>query len=607
MKDSEIAEKIYKLSSGELNSCKEKELNELIKNFKKGSVGIAQINPIVGDLEHNAKKIIKYITSAKNIGLDLVIFPQLSLIGNPIGDITKRYPILVENNIKWLEEIVHFATDITAIIGFIEPNTLNDSIAIIQNGKIISTVEKGKISELNCLITNGIRYKIIIGDDYQNITNINNETDVIINCCSNIAGIKNEQIKNKILPELAKKLSVPIIYVNQVGTVDNNTFDGLSTVFNKNGHIFAQAKAFEEQLMIVNPLNDLGKIFSFNTQIIPQEHFTLDYGPDLERTYKTIIQGIKDYFNKTGFKRAVLGLSGGLDSSVCAVLLTDALGAENVLGISMPSKITSQESKTDAQTLATNLGINFTTIPIKDMVDTTTNTLNKLFQETEQAWNNRYKQSYTSDNIQARSRAVILWAISNEFPNCLPIATSDKSEAYMGYATINGDMSGGFAPIADVTKTKLFALARYLNSSRKIKNAIPESVILKKPGAELAIDQKTGKPLNAEDALMPYEFMDEVIWRIENKKENYYDMLNSQFLYEQTNKITKEQKSQWLEKFYQRMAGALYKGSILPPFVCLEYCSMNKYNYAQPISSKINYKGYTKEQIKEIINSWKGN
>ena len=175
----------------------------------------------------------------------------------------------------------------------------------------------------------------------------------------------------------------------------------------------------------------------------------------------------------------------------------------------------------------------------------------------------------------------------------------------MGYATINGDMSGGFAPIADVPKTKLFALARWLNKNRPSKDAIPESVILKKPGAELAIDPKTGKPLIAEDALMPYEFLDEIIWRIENKKEHYFDMLNSEFLYEKKTFVTKEQKTQWLDKFYRRMAGALYKWSILPPSVIVDSRSINKYDYKQPItSSRINYKGISEDEISKKISEF---
>ena len=204
----------------------------------------------------------------------------------------------------------------------------------------------------------------------------------------------------------------------------------------------------------------------------------------------------------------------------------------------MPSKITSQESKSDAETLANNLGIHFTEVPIKDMVDTTNKIFDGLFSDVENSWDCRYKQSFTQDNIQARSRAMYLWGVSNEFAQCLPIATSDKSELYMGYATINGDMSGGFAPIADITKTKLFALARWLNKNREKKNAIPESIIQKRPGAELAIDPKTGKPLCAEDALMPYEFLDEIIWRVENKNEKFSDLLEAEFIYEKKYNIS---------------------------------------------------------------------
>ena len=192
-----------------------------------------------------------------------------------------------------------------------------------------------------------------------------------------------------------------------------------------------------------------------------------------------------------------------------------------------------------------------------------------------------------------------LFGVSNEFSSCIPIATSDKSESYMGYATINGDMSGGFAPIADVTKTKLFALAKWIN--KNIKNVIPQSVIEKRPGAELAINPKTGKPLIAEDALMPYEFMDEVIWRIEKNLESYNDMLNSEFVYEKNHTVTKDQKAEWLDKFYRRMSTALFKWSIAVPAVILEDSTINKFSYYQPITSAgINYKSLTKDEILNI-------
>lgn len=664
-----IKERIYKLSEEYDNDADakviEKELKELLRPFKKGSIGLAQINPIAGNIEYNAKKVVKYITHAQNIGLDLVVFPELVLMGYPIEDTIDRHPIIVEENIKWLKEIAKITTSTTAIVGFVEPRKYDhltgkkyfNSVAVLQNGKISGIIRKSLLptySEFNdyryiepspvvgsqkpetlgsfdensienCPKTNeinGLKYGISICEDCWNNKEFFNDTtlysidpieelaqenpDVFINCSASPTRAKKEQLKHNMLSFISKKYKTPIVYVNQVGAIDNSSFDGSSRVFDKNGKLLARAKSFTEQFLIVNPHQNLGKIYpltkGLEKTLTEAKIYTLEYEPDLERTYKTIVQGIRDYFNKTGFKRAVLGLSGGLDSTVCAVLLADAIGAENVFGVSMPSKITSKESKTDAEKLANNLGINFTEAPIKDMVETTNNCLQDLFKTVESKWNCRYKQSFTMDNIQARSRAIFLWGISNEFDRCLPIATSDKSELYMGYATINGDMSGGFAPIADVPKTKLFALARWLNKNRTVKDAIPEAIILKKPGAELAIDPKTGKPLIAEDALMPYEFLDEVIWRIENKKEHYYDMLESEFLYEKSNTVSKEQKIEWLNKFYRRMSTALYKWSILPPSVIVDSRSINKYDYKQPItSSGINYKGLSESEISQKI------
>lgn len=664
-----IKERIYKLSEEYDNGADakviEKELKELLRPFKKGSIGLAQINPIAGNIEYNAKKVVKYITHAQNIGLDLVVFPELVLMGYPIEDTIDRHPIIVEENIKWLKEIAKITTSTTAIVGFVEPRKYDhltgkkyfNSVAVLQNGKISGIIRKSLLptySEFNdyryiepspvvgsqkpetlgsfdensienCPKTNeinGLKYGISICEDCWNNKEFFNDTtlysidpieelaqenpDVFINCSASPTRAKKEQLKHNMLSFISKKYKTPIVYVNQVGAIDNSSFDGSSRVFDKNGKLLARAKSFTEQFLIVNPHQNLGKIYpltkGLEKTLTEAKIYTLEYEPDLERTYKTIVQGIRDYFNKTGFKRAVLGLSGGLDSTVCAVLLADAIGAENVFGVSMPSKITSKESKTDAEKLANNLGINFTEAPIKDMVETTNNYLQDLFKTVEDKWNCRYKQSFTMDNIQARSRAIFLWGISNEFDRCLPIATSDKSELYMGYATINGDMSGGFAPIADVPKTKLFALARWLNKNRTVKDAIPEAIILKKPGAELAIDPKTGKPLIAEDALMPYEFLDEVIWRIENKKEHYYDMLESEFLYEKSNTVSKEQKIEWLNKFYRRMSTALYKWSILPPSVIVDSRSINKYDYKQPItSSGINYKGLSESEISQKI------
>jgi NAD+ synthetase len=663
---------IYKLSElydkGYVSESLEQSLKALMEGFKDGSIGLAQINPIAGNIEYNAKKVVKYIQHAQNIGLDLVVFPELALMGYPIEDTIDRHPIIVEENVKWLKEIAKITKQTAALVGFVEPRQSENlvgkkyynSVGILYDGKIQGIIRKSLLptySEFNdyryiepspvvgvqgaetlgifddnkvqnrektCFINNK-KYGISICEDcWNNKEFFNDKTlytidpidelaqekpNVFINCSASPTRAKKEQLKHNMLSFISKKYETPIVYVNQVGAIDNSSFDGSSRVFDKNGKLLARAKSFKEQFLIVNPEKGLGKIYplvkGLDKSLTEAKVYTLEYEPDLERTYKTIIQGVKDYFSKTGFKRAVLGLSGGLDSTVCAVLLADAIGAKNVFGVSMPSKITSKESKSDAQILANNLGINFTEASIKDMVEVTNSCLQNLFNTVEKKWDCRYKQSFTMDNIQARSRAMFLWGISNEFGGCLPIATSDKSELYMGYATINGDMSGGFAPIADVPKTKLFALARWMNENREQKNSIPEAIILKKPGAELAINPKTGKPLIAEDALMPYEFLDEVIWRIENKKEHYFDMLNSQFLYEKNNNLTKEQKIEWLDKFYRRMSTALYKWSILPPSVIVDSRSINKYDYKQPItSSGINYKGLSEKEIRNKILSF---
>lgn len=652
---------------------------------------MAQINPIPGCVEENAKKIMKCIKKAEEVNADLVVFSELVMMGYPIMDTIDRHPVIVEENVKWLKEIAKLTDKTHAIIGFVEPRNgektgkrYYNAVAIIGEGKIKGIVRKsllptysefndyryfepspvvgvqpakdlgdfgpdkivhqrhcetqvmgseiGYLTKQSCedleeaslIKINGVEYAIVICEDgwadKDFFTNPMYELDpveilakkgpdIIINCSSSPTRAKKEQLKHNMLSFVAKKYSIPVVYVNQVGAIDDISFDGSSRMYNAKGELIARNKSFEEQLTIVNPLKSIGNIYpltkGLEKTLSEQKVFSLDYEPDLERTYKTIIQGIRDYFRKNGLKRAVLGLSGGLDSTVSAVLLADALGPKNVFGISMPSVISSQESKDDAKELAKNLGINFATAPIKEMVDTINEQLNPLFDKVGNKWGDcRFAESYVQDNVQARSRATLLWGIANEFCATIPIATSDKSELYMGYATINGDMSGGFAPIADVPKTKLFALARWLNKNREVKNVIPEAIILKPPGAELAINPKTGEHLKAEEALMPYEFMDEVIWRIENKHESYQDMINSAFLYETKHTVSPEKKKEWLDKFYKRMSGALYKWTILPPSVIVEGRSINKSDYRQPITSgKIDYKGQIEEEIAKKLKS----
>ncbi len=532
-----------------------------------GFVGLAQTNPIAGNLEYNSEKIIDYIKQAESLNLDIIAFSKNALIGFEMYDFINRYPFIIEESKKWLDKIAKYCTKISALICFIDVDkTL--SFAILRWGKVD---------------------KIIKNFEYITSKEFHDGVEFYIKPTATISRTGSQFIREESLKQLAKETKRPILEINQVGSIDGWSYSGQSLACDEKGNIFARAKDFEEQLLIVNPFRKIGKIYS-KEPLKATTEFRLDYEWDLERTYKSIVQSIRDYFAKCGLKRAVLGLSGGLDSTVCAVLLTDALGKENVFGVSMPSKLTSNESKSDAEILAKNLGIGFAEAPIKEMYNTTDSCFQSLFEKVQKTWDCRYSQSFTPDNIQARSRAMYLFGVANEFESCIPIATSDKSELYMGYATINGDMSGGFAPIADVTKTKLFALARWMNENRAEKNVIPESVILKRPGAELAIDPNTGKTLCAEDALMPYEFLDEIIWRIENRQEDYEELLESEFIYEKKTNISKEQKQEWLNKFYRRMSFALFKGYIMPPSPLVDSQSINKVDYYQPVtSSGINY------------------
>lgn len=625
-------------SADGISADEKKEIISKIKpHLTPETIVLAQVDPIVGDIEYNFNKAKKYIEWANELKVGAIAFPELFLFGYPVFDIIDRHPKLVEKNIEYLEKLAKCTGKTKVLIGFCEFNRFYigkryfNSVAVLSNKKIETIIRKtllpvysefsdaryfqsaefdskeriieiGKnrvgviICEENWADKDFFDHPVYSFDPVDKIIEEQNP-DLIINCSSSPTRAKKEQLLHNMLSFVSKKYQTPICYVNQVGAVDNITFQGASRLYGPDGEILARAKSFSEQFFIVQPPSKAAKDADVN-RIYPlpcgleqtlnsQKAFSLDYEPDLERTYLTVTSSIRDYFHKNGFKRAVLGVSGGLDSSVSCVLLADALGKENVFAISMPSSITSAQSKSDAKELCGNLGVNYTEIPISNMFNAARDTFSKVFDTVETKWQDRFKAPLTNDNIQARSRAMILWGVSNEFPNAMPIATSDKSELYMGYATINGDMSGGFAPIADITKTKLFALARWLNKNRLERNAIPAAVLTKPPGAELAIDPNTGKPLLAEDALMPYEFLDEVIWRLENLHQSKEEMLLETFLYEEKHKVDKNTKILWLDKFFRRMQTALFKWSIMPPAPIVDARSINKTEYNQPITSKL--------------------
>lgn len=584
---------------------------------------LAQINTVAGDIKKNAQKIIQCIEKAKSNNADLIIFPELALMGYPFGDIFIRHKTIIKRQIETLERIAAETNNITALIGFAEPTEdsnkkpFYNSVAVLQNGKIINIVRKRLLPtycEFNeyryfepsgeapdILELNGEKFGILVCEDSFNyksffkdkcIYNVDpiaelmkKKPDTLINCSCSPSRTGKEFIKNSLFSSIAKEYGVNYIYVNQAGYADNLCFDGTSRIYNNKGELTLRAKSFEEDFVITD--NMQGKInelpFGMD-KAIDINNFDLDYSDDLDRTYKSLVFGIREYFNKNGFKKAVLGLSGGLDSTICAVLLADALGKENVYGISMPSRITSKASKDDARILSENLGINFFEIPLSQALEPLKSMLNTAFENIEAE---KYNQSTTIENLQARLRATILWSVSNEHKQMLPIATSDKSEAYIGYATVNGDMSGGFAPIADVTKTKLFALGDFLNKNRDKKNAIPQAILEKPPGAELKINPKTGKTVCAEEDNMPYPFLDEIIWYVENHGFGFDELIEHKFYYEKENNIKLEEKEEWINKFFRKSQFAVYKWHILPPSIITDIHSINSIEYHQPIISKI--------------------
>lgn len=647
--------------------------NNLPAGYGKGNLVLGQINTTPGDLAGNAKKIMSALRQAEQQAIDLIVFPELALMGYPPRDVIVRYPFLIDENLKWLKAIAANTQQTWALVGFVEPRYAKpgekrigkgafNAMAVLGDGKIQAIVRKNLLpgynefedyrqfeaspvsgaiapewlanTELrppvfnkNGLITiHGRTYGLSICEDLWNdadffdnplydtdpIANLAaQKPDILINISASPTRSRKEQIRHHLCSHLARKYQTPLIYVNQVGTVDEVSFDGTSRAYDAHGALFARARAFEEQLLVINPFQRQGTIEPLPTgleeTLTAQKIFNADDTPDLGRTYQCLTQGIRDYFQKTGFQKAVIGLSGGLDSSVVVVLLADALGPDNVLAVSMPSPITPEENRSDAQTIAGNLGIQLIEIPIGAITDSFSSGIQQVRSVVEAQWGATDPRSNAMDNVQAISRATILRQLGNAF-RALPVATSDKSEFYLGYATVNGDMSGALAPIGDLPKTKVRALARWLNEHRPAsvktpRNVLPDSVITKPSGADLKKDPNTGKLVTAEADLMPYEFADEIIWRIEARHQSHADMLKERFQYEEKYGLPQSTKEEWLHKFFDRMPKAVFKWFVAPPILIVEgNGSIAKSDYHHPIvANRIHWQGHNTTEIERLL------
>jgi len=481
-------------------------------------ITLAQLNPTIGDFNGNLKKIHNTLIKVKNVNTDLVIFPELFISGYPPGDLLIQNEFIQKNQdaINTLVKLSAKFPSIAVLIGSVEPypesagNKLYNAAYIIKNSRILFKYHKSLLptydvfdearyfqngSKFNIFKYKGENIGICICEDAWNepalfpdarySVNPVKQLDLIgasliINISASPFTIEKIKIRYELFTHLSRKYKKPLILVNQIGGNDELIFDGTSMAFNNKGELTQILPSFKEEIKTVD-LNKPSRNISFSSESIP------------ELIHNALILGIRDYMKKCGFSQSVIGLSGGIDSAVTAVLAVRALGKENVLGLIMPSQYTSQMSINNALKLAANLGINTRTISIVDTYESYISSLKEFFKN--------YSEDVTEENIQARIRGNLLMAFSNKF-NYLTLSTGNKSELSVGYCTLYGDMSGGLSVLADVLKTDVYRLADYINQDREI---IPEKTITSPPSAELKPNQKD------QDTLPPYKILDSVL------------------------------------------------------------------------------------------------
>jgi NAD+ synthase (glutamine-hydrolysing) len=482
-------------------------------------IAIAQLNYHIGNFALNTSKIIDCISKSKDAGADLVVFSELSVTGYYPHDLLERKEF-IEQSYRAIEQIAACCTGIAAIVGgpSINPEPrgkkLFNSAFFIYDGVVQQVVNKSLLptydifDEYRHFEPNkhfsvfdfcGQKIAITICEDLWDEQETQNEfgreklyqlsplkelsalnPDLVINLSASPFSYNQENWRKNILVKNAIKYQLPILYVNQVGAQTELVFDGGSFFLDKNGTIQEELNYFEEDFRIIET-----EIPSGNLQ--PKTE-------TIEKIYHALILGIRDYFTKMGFKKATLGLSGGIDSALVLVLAVEALGKENVRVLLMPSRYSSDHSVDDALKLAQNLGVQYEIIPIQPMVDSFEQSLWDVFAN--------LPTDITEENIQARTRGILLMAISNKFGNIL-LNTTNKSECAVGYGTLYGDMNGGLSVLGDVYKTDIFKMARWINREHEI---IPENTILKPPSAELRPDQKDS------DSLPDYDMLDQILF-----------------------------------------------------------------------------------------------
>jgi len=490
-------------------------------------IAVAQINTIVGDLAGNTEKIIFCINQAVQKRADIVIFPELSVTGYPPEDLLLR-PHFIKENIRCLNTIASATKDIIAIVGFVDSDRsgIYNSSGILYNKKVASVYHKinlpnyGVFDEKryfksgdknNLFKTRDFSFCVNICEDIwvpDNVltASVLQQSQLLINISASPYHLGKIRERREILTKKLKKSKIPIVYCNLIGGQDELVFDGGSSVFAKDGKVVAEARAFEEDLLVTDldlapkkKMRSRTKAVKLNYKIREKKDILPGHkikGMDrLREVYSALVLGVRDYVRKNNFKKIALGLSGGIDSALVASVAVDALGRANVLAISMPSKYSSRGTQDDAERICKGLRIRLVKIPIDGVFDAYNNILSPHFIG--------MNPDITEENIQARIRGNILMAFSNKF-GYLVLNTGNKSETSVGYCTLYGDMAGGFAVIKDVPKKLVYELAGFVNKTKGA-TTIPASVFERAPSAELRPDQKD------QDVLPPYGLLDEII------------------------------------------------------------------------------------------------
>ena len=482
-------------------------------------IALGQINVIIGDFEGNSAKIIELISKAKNQGADLVVFPELSVCGYPPQDFLE-FEHFIQSGWESILHIAQHCQGIAAIVGAPIPNpnlagkNLFNAALLLSEGEIIAQAHKALLpnydvfdeyryfepaTSFTCITFKNKKIALSICEDIWDIDDdplytlspmkelLKENPDFAINISASPFSYSKSEKRRNVISYWAKKGNIPLFYVNYWGAQTELIFDGNSMVANAQGEIIAKAQGFGEDLLIVD------------TDNLPAP-IPLAEEDKSEKIYSALICGIKDYFNKMGFTKALIGLSGGIDSALTAALACEALGSENVTGILMPSAFSSDHSVSDAEQLAQNLKMSYHTLPIESLFKQFEATLNPIFKD--------LPFDTTEENLQSRIRGTLLMAYSNKFNHIL-LNTSNKSEAAVGYGTLYGDMNGGLAVLGDVYKTEVYALAQYINRNKEI---IPNNSIIKAPSAELRPGQKDS------DSLPDYAILDPILFHYIEEK-----------------------------------------------------------------------------------------